>query len=131
MLPTLNGRSGATQTFLDTCPYIRDRLLKTNYERFPENQLEAVTNSQKNAVWSSSISGLDQLAEDVALDKMFIDMSLDKMFIDMRVPAGPIRREAGQWWLDMVMNPDSDIYKELKALDSAGKLPPTREFYGS
>ena len=107
---------------LDTCPYIRDRLLKTNYERFPENQLEAVTNSQKNAVWSSSISGLDQLAEEVALDKMFIDM---------RVPAGPIRCEAGQWWLDMVMNQDSDIYKELKALDSAGKLPPTREFYGS
>jgi len=102
--------------------HVRDRLLKTNYERFPENQLEAVINSQKNAVWSSSIGGLDQLAEEAALDKMFIDM---------RVPAGPIRREAGQWWLDMVMNPDSDIYKELKALDSAGKLPPTREFYGS
>jgi hypothetical protein len=101
---------------------VRDRLLKTNYERFAEDRLEAVIKSQKNAVWSSSVSGRDQLAEEAALDKMFIDM---------RVPAGPIRREAGQWWLDIVMNPDSDIYKELKALDAAGKLPPTREFYGS
>ena len=102
--------------------HVRDRLLKTDYERFPENQLQAVTKSQKNAVWSSSIGGRDQLAEEVALDKMFIDM---------RVPSGTVRREAGQWWLDLVMNPDSNVCKELKALDAAGKLPPTREFYGS
>jgi len=100
---------------------VRARLLKTNYERFPENQLDQVVKARKFAVWNSSFNG-EQLAEEAALDQMFLDM---------RVPIGALRREAGQWWLDLVMNPESNVYKELKALDAAGKLPPTREFYGS
>jgi len=100
---------------------VRDRLLKTNYERFPEDELKKVVKAQKFAVWNSSFTR-DQLAEEAALDKMFIDM---------RVPSGPIRREAGQWWLDIVMNPDSDVYKELKALEASGELKYRREFYGS
>lgn len=100
--------------------HVRNRLLKTNYERFPENELDKVIKAQKFAVWNSSFSR-EQLAEEAALDQMLIDM---------RVPHGAVRREARQWWLDRIMSPDSDIYKELKVLDSAGKLPPTREFYG-
>lgn len=100
---------------------IRDRLLKTNYERFPENQLDKVVKARKFAVWNSSFNR-EQLAEEAALDQMFLDM---------RVPIGAVRREAGQRWLDLVMNPESNVYKELKALDAAGKLPPTRECYGS
>ena len=100
---------------------VRDRLLKTNYERFAEDQLERMVKAQKFAVWNSSFSR-EQLAEEAALGQMLLDM---------RVPNGALRREALQWWLDKTMNTDSDIYKELKALDAAGKLPPTREFYGS
>jgi hypothetical protein len=101
---------------------VRDRLLKINYERFPENQLESIVQSRKNAVASSSIGGRDQLAEEVALDQMLIDM---------RVPHGAVRREAGQWWLDLVMNPDSNVYKELKVLEASGEFKYRREFYGS
>ena len=101
---------------------VRSRLLKTNYERFAENLLEKMFQSRKSAVWSSSIGGRDQLAEEVALDQMLIDM---------RVPHGAVRREAGQWWLDLVMNPDSNVYKELKALEAPGEFKYRREFYGS
>ena len=100
---------------------VRERLLKTNYERFPEDDLESVERSRKNAAWNASFNR-EQLAEEAALGQMFLDM---------RVPTGAIKREARQWWLDLVMNPESDAYKELKALEAAGKLPPTREFYGS
>lgn len=101
--------------------HVRNRLLKIKYERFPENELNKVMKAQKSAVWNSSFSR-EQLAEEAALNQMLIDM---------RVPFGAVRREAGQWWLDKTMDPESDVYKELKALDAAGKLPPTREFYGS
>jgi len=100
---------------------VRDRLLKTNYERFAEDQLEKMVKAQKFADWNSSFSR-KKLAEKTALSHMLIDM---------RVPHGAVRHEATQWWLELVMNPDSGVYKELKALEDAGKLPPTREFYGS
>lgn len=100
---------------------VRNRLLKTNYERFPENRLMEVLRAQKSAVWSCSFNR-DQLAEEAALDRMFIDM---------RVPAGATRRTARQWWIDLVMNSDSDVYKEIKELSAAGKLTPLREFHGS
>lgn len=100
---------------------VRERLLKTDYERFPENQLDEVIKARKFAVWNSSFNR-EQLTEEAALDQMFLDM---------RVPTGAVKREARQWWLNLVMNPESDVYKELKALEAAGKLPPTREFYGS
>lgn len=100
---------------------VRDRLMKTNYKRFAEDQLVNMVKAQKFAVWNSSFDR-DQLAEEAALDQVLIDM---------RVPQGALRREASQWWLDQTMNPDSDVYRELKSLDAAGKLPPTREFYGN
>jgi len=100
---------------------VRSRLLKTNYERFAEDRLEKMVKAQKFAVWNSSFSR-EPLAEEAALDQMFIDM---------RVPAGPVRREAGQWWLDLVMNADSSVYKELKALEASGEFKYRREFYGS
>jgi len=77
--------------------------------------------AQRFAVWNSSFSR-EQLVEEAALDQMLIDM---------RVPHGAVRREAGQWWLDVVMNPNSDIYKELKELEGSGKLKYRREFYGN
>ena len=100
---------------------VRDRLMKTNYEQFAEDQLANMVKAQKFAVWNSSFNR-DQLAEEAALDQMLIDM---------RVPQGALRREASQWWLDMVINPNSNAYKELKALEDAGKLLPSREFFGS
>lgn len=100
---------------------VRDRLLNTDYDRFPENQLADVIRAQKNAVWSSSFRWPEPLAEETAFDQMVIDM---------RLPSGPIRRDARQWWNDLVMTPDSDVYKQLIALEAEGKLPPSREFYG-
>lgn len=100
---------------------VRNRLLKTNYERFPDAKLEDVVKARKFAVWNSSFTRR-QLEEEAALDQMLIDM---------RVPLEEVRREATQWWLDMVMTPESNVFKELKALEDAGKLPSTREFYGS
>ena len=100
---------------------VRDRLMKTNYERFAEGQLPNMVKAQKFAAWNSSFNR-DQLGEEAALQQMLMDM---------RVPHGAIKQEALQWWLDQTMNSDSDVYKELKRLDVAGKLPPTREFYGN
>ena len=97
---------------------VRNRLLTTNYERFAEDQLEKMVKAQKFADWNSSFSR-DQLAEETALGQMLIDM---------RVPHGAVRREAGQWWLDLVMNPDSNVYKELKALEASGEFKYRREF---
>ncbi len=102
--------------------HVRNRLFKTDYERFSEDRLEDVIRAQKSAVWSSTMGGREQLNEEIAFDKMVIDM---------RVPIGPVHREARQWWLDIVMTPDSEVYQQLKALGAAGKLPPLREFYGS
>jgi len=86
---------------------VRDTLLKTDYDRFPESELVKIRRGLMTAVMSNEIEGLIRCPEQVALDEMLIDM---------RIRAGAVRRYATQLWLDLAMQPGSDMRRREEYL---------------
>lgn len=90
--------------------FVRDTLLKTDYDRFPDSELAKVRRAQQAANVSNEIEGSCRTPEEVALDEMFIDM---------RIRAGVVRRYGTQLWLDFAMQPGSDFRRRAECLTSA------------
>lgn len=60
----------------DAVDEVRNHLLKTDYERFPDSQLDKVQRAMLSAQVSNEIEGSYRTPEEVALDEMFIDMRI-------------------------------------------------------
>lgn len=84
---------------------VRDILLKTDYERFPDSQLDKVQRAMLSARVSNEIEGSYRTPEEVALDEMFMDM---------RVPIGAVRRYGVHLWLEQAMQPGSDVNRRAE-----------------
>ena len=89
----------------DAVDEVRNQLLKTDYERFPESKLDKVKRAMLTAQVSNEIEGSYRTPEEVALDEMFIDM---------RIPIGAVRRYAVQLWLDLALQPGSDLHRRAE-----------------
>ena len=83
---------------------VRDTLLKTDYECFLDSELTERRRCLMSAVRSNEIEDSYRIPEQVALDEMILDM---------RVPSGAIRRYASQIWIDLAMQPDSDVSRRF------------------
>ena len=83
---------------------VRDTLLKTDYEPFRKSELTEMRRAQMAAVRSNEIEDIIRAPEKVALD----DMTLD-----MRIRAGATKRYATHLWLELAMQPDSDMSRRL------------------
>ena len=84
---------------------VRDTLLKTDYDRFPDSELAERRRSLMAAVISNEIEDIIRCPEQVALDEMLIDM---------RIRAGVVRRYATQLWLDLAMQPGSEMRRRAE-----------------
>lgn len=83
---------------------VRDTLLKTDYEPFRKSELTERRRSLMAAVRSNEIEDSYRTPEHVALDEMTLDM---------RVRPGVIKRYATHLWLELAMQPDSDMSRRF------------------
>ena len=98
---------------------VRDTLLKTDYERFPESELPERRRSLMAAVKSNEIEDSYRIPEQVAFDEMRLDM---------RIRPGVVSRYATHLWIELAMQPGSDVSQRFAYMRQFQDEVQTRQY---